>query len=154
MSSLVDTLFQIKYNPFKYGEYLASFYSTVDNVENNLLLSQLVIPLCSHPIFQEKIERAIFGDKRRSTIWSIFKDRERLYDLQERINEFRLLTDQCLQYSLINDWLEIKPEKLQVVVGKDINVDFVRQKSGENLGKLFSNLSVIEIYAFLGVKPR
>lgn len=154
MSSLVDALYQTKYNPFKYGEFLTSFYSTLHNVEENLLLSQLVIPLCSHHIYQSKFERAIFGNKRKSTIWTIFSDRVHLHDLQERIVEFKMLTEKSLQYCMVNDWLEINPQKLEVSIGQYSGTNFVRQKSAANLGKVFGNHSVVEIYAFLGVVPQ
>ncbi|NGP88019.1 three component ABC system middle component [Fodinibius halophilus] len=154
MSNIVDALYQTKYNPFKYGNFLASFYLELANVKNNILLSQLVIPLCSHHLFKPKIENAVFGEKRRSTIWTIFKDRVQLYDLQERLVKFETLTEQSFQYCLINDWLEIEPKKLEVVVRNDCEINFKTERSAANLGKLFSNLSVIEIYSFLGVKPQ
>ena len=41
---------------------------------------------------------------------------------------------------------------LRVCDGSDSN--FTSQKTSEKLGRLFSGHSVVEIYAFLGVKPR
>ena len=98
MSSIVDALYELKYNPFEYGAYLVSFYAAMDDLENNILLAPLVIPLCSHPIFGRKILGAVFGDKKKSSIWSIFDDRTKLYDLQERVDVFKELTEQCIQY--------------------------------------------------------
>lgn len=154
MTRLIDALYQAKYNPFKYGEFLASFYSTLHGVESNLLLSQLVIPLCSHHLFKVKIERAKFGSHIASTVWTIFSDRIELYDLQERIDDFKSLTDHSLQYCLINDWLNINPETLSISMGDIGDLKFPLQKSALNLGKIFSGLSVTEIYALLGVIPR
>lgn len=154
MTSLVDALYEIKYNPFKYSDFIATFYYELSNVEDNLLLSQLIIPLCSHHFFQKKIANAMFGKDKRSSIWTIFDDRSQLYDLQERIDDLKILTGQSLQYCILNDWLDIEPEKLNVEIGQANEMSFVKQKSAANLGKLFSNLSVIEIYAFLGVTPR
>lgn len=154
MTSLADALYHAKYNPFKYGKFLASFYSELTGVDNNLLLSQLVIPLCSHPLFSYKLSNAKFGAKSKSTIWTVFKDRSQLYVLQERLDEFKTLTDQSLQYCLVNDWVEIDAEKLAVNRIPTNQASFVKQKSAANLGKLFSHLSVVEIYALLGVTPR
>lgn len=154
MTSLVDAIYQTKYNPFKYGEFLASFYFNLQGVERNLLLSQLIIPLCSHPVFKEKLERAIFKSSGGSTIWTVFSDKISLYDLQERIDNFKQLTDQSLQYCLINDWLIINSNLLVVSAGNPSEITFGEQKSAKNLGKIFSNLSVIEVYALLGVTPR
>jgi len=154
MSSIVDTLYELKYNPFEYGPYLASFYTAMDESENNLLLAPLVIPLCSHPIFGKKISGAVFGDKKQSSIWSIFDDRTKLYDLQERVDAFQTLTEQCIQYCLINDWLSVSEQSLTFRVCDGSDSNFTSQKTSEKLGRLFSGHSVVEIYAFLGVKPR
>lgn len=154
MSSIVDALYELKYNPFKYGPYLASFYTSLEEIENNLLLAQLVIPLCSHPVFSEKVSGAVFGKKKQSSIWSIFDDRTKLYDLQERIDGFQALTEQCIQYCLVNDWLSVNEQRLTLTKCDEVDSNFNTQKSAEKLGRLFSGHSVVEIYAFLGVKPR
>lgn len=150
MSSIVDALYELKYNPFEYGSYLASFYSAMDESENNILLSPLVIPLCSHPLFGQKL----FNSNKNSTIWSIFDDRTKLYDLQERVGEFKALTEQCIQYCLINDWLLVNEQTLSLLTFDGSESVHTRKKSAEKLGRLFSGHSVVEIYAFLGVKPQ
>ena len=154
MNSIVDALYELTYNPFEYGPYLASFYTNLEEVENNLLLAQLIIPLCSHPMFSKKLSGAIFGDKKQSSIWSIFDTRTELYDLQERIDEFQELTEQCIQYCLINDWLSMNEQSLSLHAYDGSKSTFTNQKSAEKLGRLFSGLSILEIYAFLGVKPQ
>lgn len=154
MSSIVDALYELKYNPFECGPYLASFYSSLEEAENNLLLAQLVIPLCSHPVVSKKISGAVFGQKKQSSIWSIFDDKTKLYDLQERIDGFQSLTEQCIQYCLVNDWLFVNEQRLSLTKYDEVVSNFITKKSAEKLGRLFSGHSVIEIYAFLGVKPR
>ena len=156
MSSIVDALYELKFNPFEYGSYLASFYTVIDESENNLLLAPLVIPLCSHYFFGKKISSAVFGDKKQSSIWSIFDDRAKLYDLQERIDGLQKLTEQCIQYCIINDWLSLNEQNLSLRACSDSssNSTYIIQRSSEKLGRLLSGYSVVEIYAFLGVKPR
>jgi hypothetical protein len=154
MSSIVDALYELKYNPFDYGPFMASFYKHLVESENNLLLAQLVIPLCSHPVFSKKISGAMFGNKKRSSIWSVFDDRTKLYDLQERIDGFQTLTEQCIQYCLINDWLSVDENNLSLSKNDSSNSVFTQKKCAEKLGQLFSGHPVVEIYAFLGVKPR
>lgn len=153
MTSIVDALYQVKYNPFKCGQYLASFYSKLHKVDDNLLLAQLVIPLCSHHIFQNKLSNAVFGEKKQSSIWTIFSDRTNLYDLQERVDEFGFLTEQSLQYCLVNDWLIINTDKLSVEYSMSEPNNTLIYKSAANLGKLLSGFTTIDVYAFLGVKP-
>ena len=150
MSSIVDALYELKYNPFEHGAYLASFYTIVSESENNLLLAPLVIPLCSHPHYGEKV----FRSNVKSTIWSIFDDRTKFYDLQERIDGFQELTEQSIQYCLVNDWLSIDEQSLSLSACNESDSIFTYQKNAEKLGRLFCYHSVVEIYAFLGVKPR
>lgn len=154
MSSIVDALYELKYNPFEYGPYMASFFTHLNESENNLILAQLVAPLCSHPFFSKKISGAIFGRKRQSSIWTIFDDRTELYDLQERIDEFQSLTEQCIQYCLINGWLSINMQLLSLSRCHEAQSNFTHQENAKKLGRLFSGHSVVEIYTFLGVKPR
>jgi hypothetical protein len=122
----------------------------MDESENNLLLAQLVIPLCSHPVFSSKL----FNSNKRSTIWSVFADRTKLYDLQERVDGFQVMTEQCIQYCLINDWISVNEQSLSLRTCDDSDSVFTSQKTSEKLGRLFSGHAVVEIYAFLGVKPR
>lgn len=150
LSGIVDALYEIKYNPFEYGPYLASFYVNLDETENNFLIAQLVIPLCSHPVFRHKLLNA----NKRSSIWSVFDDRTKLHDLQGRIDGFQDLTEQSIQYCLVNDWLTINDERLCIAKCDKVDSNFKTQKSAEKLGRLFSGHTVVEIYAFLGVKPR
>ncbi|MDC4769551.1 DUF6521 family protein [Acinetobacter baumannii] len=150
MSSIVDALYELKYNPFEYGPYIASFYIHSDELENNLLLAQLVIPLCSHPIYRHKL----LNSNKRSSIWTVFDDRTKLYDLQERIDGFQVLTEQSIQYCLINGWLSVNEQRLSLAKCEEGKSTFISQKVAEKLAKLFSGHSVVDIYVFLGVKPR
>ncbi|EEJ8589091.1 hypothetical protein YR33_001735 [Salmonella enterica subsp. enterica] len=149
MSSIISALYEVKYNPFEYGAYMASFYSSLNELENNIIFSPLVIPLCSHPVYNTKI----LNSNVKSTIWSVFDDRSKNYDLQERIDNFQKLTEQCIQFCLTNDWLYVDEDNLALRVSEELKSTFVSQKSAEKLGRLFSGHSVVEIYAFLGVKP-
>ncbi|GGZ75560.1 three component ABC system middle component [Paraglaciecola chathamensis] len=150
MSSIVDALYELKYNPFEYGSYLASFYTHLEEAENNLLVAQLIIPLCSHPIYSHKL----LNSNVRSSMWTVFDDKTKLYDLQERIDGFQALTEQSIQYCLINEWLSISEQRLSLAKCDGADSIFISQKSAEKLGRLFSGHSMVEIYAFLGVKPR
>jgi len=152
--SLADALYHLKFNPFEYGGFLASFYSELKGVENNLLLSQLVIPICSHPDYSRKLANAVFGPKNKSTIWTRFDEKD-AHSLQERVNQFKKLTSLSLHYCLINKWIEIKPESLSISY-LDSNSEkklLTMDRSAKNLGKLFSHHQNIEIYSLLGVNP-
>lgn len=150
MSSIIDDIYAIHYNPFKYGDYMASFYNGLDPKENNILLSQLVIPLCSHPIFSQRLKNI----RKNSTLWTIFGKREEFFDLQERIDEFKNLTEQTIYYCLANEWLDFNSNNLMLIFNTNNNQSFVVQKNAAQLARLLSDYSIVEIYDFLGVQPR
>lgn len=150
MSNLIEDLYTIKHNPFKYSEYIYSFYSQIDEIDNNFLYLPLIIPLSTYPLLNEKLLHAKFGKKQQSSIWSIFPDKSYFYDLQDRIDEFCDLSPLSFMYCLTNDWLTINTEKLVVKVTETSNCKII--KSASNLGKLMRNYSITEIQSFLGVK--
>jgi hypothetical protein len=67
--------------------------------------------------------------------------------------EFKKLTEQSIQYCLINDWLSLDKENLSLKFIAQNERSFKTQKSAINLGKLFSGESIVEVYRVLGVKP-
>lgn len=140
----IDALYTIKYNPFKYGEYLSTFYAELIGVKQNLLLSPLLLPLFTHPVFKQKLKNI----KSTSSLHTIFSNSKELYDLQERVDTLRILTSESIQYCLLNQWLDTDIDNLSVYsVQETRNI-----KIAKNLARLFSNHSIYEIYMILGVK--
>lgn len=150
VSSVIDSLYDVKYNPFKYGPYLASFYSSIVDVDENFLLAPIIIPLCSHPYYSEKLKNANV----KSSLWSIFDERVKLHDLQERIDEFASLTKECIHYCLINEWLSVDEFNLSFQCVSANKKYWSLQKNSFNLGRVVSGHSITKLYAFLGVKPQ
>lgn len=150
MSSLIEDLYTIKHNPFKYSEYIYSFYSQFGDEDNNFLFLPLIIPLSTYSFLNDKLEHAQFGEKRQSSLWSIFPDKSFFYDLQDRIDDFCTLSQLSFMYCLTNDWLTLDTVNLSVRTNTQTNCKPI--KSASNLGKLMKNFSIIEIQSFLGVK--
>lgn len=149
--NMIDAIYHIQYNPFKYGEYVYRFYSNLPEYQNNILLLPLIIPLCSHSEYVNKIN----GSNKTSSLLTVFKNKKELYDLQERIDALQLLSTQSLQYCLSKEWLELKIDELNVY-GNPLDKKIVKQfnqdsKVAENLALLFGRYSVDEIYSYLGV---
>ena len=145
----IDALYLAKYNPFKYGKYLADFYSELTGIEKNSLLLPILIPLFTHPFFKTKIETSTV----RSSIHTIFfNNYKELYDLQDRVDTLRTLTSDSIQYCLVNEWLEINIDTLSFLPIQS-NSRKKQIRVAKNLAKLFSNHSVYEIYTSLGIKP-
>ena len=145
----IDAFYLVKYNPFKYGKYLADFYSELTGVEKNSLLLPILIPLFTHPFFKDKIEKSI-STSSMHTIF--FKNSKELYDLQDRIDTLRILTSDSIQYCLINDWLKTDTNALSFLPTQSSN-NKEEIKVAKRLARLFSSRSVYEIYISLGIKP-
>lgn len=157
ITSLADCYFVLKNNAFTAAPLIALFYKNLKSVNQNLLLAQFVLPLCMHPEYGVKIERAVFGVNRKSSIWTIFDDKKELYDLQERIDELKMITNLSLQHSINNEWLSIDTRIFHITHNEKETHKYSKtsmNKRSINLGRLFSSLSIYEIYSFFGVIPR
>ncbi|MBE9589640.1 hypothetical protein IM753_01370 [Moraxella sp. K127] len=150
--NMIDAIYHIQYNPFKYGEYIYRFYSNLPEYQNNILLLPLIIPLCSHSKYTNKIT----GSNKRSSLLTIFENKKELYDFQERIDALQMLSRQSLQYCLGKELLYLNIDELNIYANnldkktvKKFNPD---SKIAERLALLFGKYSVDEIYSYLGVK--
>jgi len=152
MLTLADSIYTLQYNPFTVAPLYVEYYKNLVDVSKNLFLSKLLLPLCFHPELGMKVERA----NMRSSVWTIFNDKRLLIDINERIDEFDELNFQTLQYAMINGWISIDVEKFSVqATKKEKPVTAIKyNKRAANLGKLFSGLSVMEIFSILGAKPK
>ncbi len=148
---LIESVHTYHYNPFKFGEYLVSFYSELKDTEQNFLLLPLIIPICTHPVLHQKLDRVVLSGLRRTTFFTKFNEPKELYDLQERVDYLKKITAQTLHYCLINDWVFIDEKELAISVTEGYSKR--KNKKAGNLGKLFSGLSANEIYRGLRVKP-
>lgn len=151
MSSVIESLYEIKYNPFIFGDVFVSFYSSLENVEKNFLLAPLLIPLYSYANVRSSVENAVFGEKKRSSIWTVFKDRTLFSDLQERMEKFKKLTEESILYCMSNDWLSIDADLLSVTVKQDVHGFPNNNKVAKNLSKLLKGMSLEDVFTFFEV---
>lgn len=146
--NIVDAIYHIKYNPFKYGEYIYCFYHHLENHDENILLLPLILPICTHKYYGKKVR----SSNCNSSIYTIFKEQQELLDLQERFDGLKELSFHSLQYCLNQNWLYLNPDELNVISNKasiDVHKNALMAKK---LANLFSRSSKSEIYSLLGVK--
>lgn len=143
----IDALYIVKHNPFKYSEYLYCFYKELQNVDNNLLLSELLIPFCNHPKLSQQLKMA----RKDSTLVTKFKEPEDFFDINEHILHFKELSRSSLHSAILNDLVEIDVEKLNVEV-LPTNKHIEEIKEAKNLAKLFSHLKVADIYSHFRIR--
>lgn len=149
---MIDAVHTYYYNPFKYGSHIVSFYNSLEEVEQNILLLPLIIPICSHPELSKKLDTVRLSGKSRSNFFTKFGNPKEFYDLQERIDTLKALSTQSLSYCMINDGVSFDKSSLNILINR--KYDKVQlNKQATNLGKLFSGLSITEIYKGLRVNP-
>jgi hypothetical protein len=98
---MIDAVHTYYYNPFKFGSHIVSFYNSLEEVEHNLLLLPLIIPICSHPELSKKLNIVISSGRSPSTFFTKFDNPKEFYDLQERIDALKGLSTQSLSYCMV-----------------------------------------------------
>lgn len=149
---MIDAIHTYYYNPFKYGSHIVSFYDALEDVEQNILLLPLIIPICSHPELSKKLNRLIENGNNISTFFTKFDKPKEFYDLQERIDTLKKLSTQSFSYCMVNNWVLVEESSLNIIANKSYDKARIN-KQAKNLGKLFSGLSTTEIYKGLRVNP-
>jgi hypothetical protein len=154
MSNAIQSFAVIHNNPFIFGPLFPSFYGSLGEKPKGILLSQLVLPLVLYPASQKFLVNA----KSTSSVMTMVGKpgkRDRLYGLEERIAEYRELTNTSIQHEIDIGVLSID-ENLSVDVNsyRSINPSYFSdyRKAASRLGYLFAPFDVPTIYRILGVK--
>lgn len=154
MSKAVDSYYILYNNPFLLSEILVEFYRNNESPQDrDILLSYLVFPITLYEKSNESLQRA----HSKRTIRTFTKDSERLYGLEQRLSEFKKLTDNCLQLLIdqgmitIEEHLQVKVTELGRVLKKN-GVIASYSTAAINLAKMFNGLELVSIYRQLGIK--
>ena len=120
-------------------------------IDNNLLLSYLVFPLSLYPESQKYL---IQRKNPKSCLRILAKEHERLFGLQDRIQEYRNITNITLQHSIDLGILSVN-SKQSVEILADWPEGFVSppnaSKAAQRLGEFMSKYDVPTLYRMLGV---
>jgi hypothetical protein len=151
MGKLVDSIYQIHNNPFVLAPLFCTSFKEIQTQEKNVLLAYLVLPLVLH----EESKKWLINAKSTSSIHSFNKKNANISGLPERVQLYKNLTNQCLQYAIDNRIIRIN-ENLTIIVLKTENTTLDNleesKKAAAKLYKIFKDLDVVAIYRLLGVK--
>jgi hypothetical protein len=131
MSTALESYATLHYSPFVLAPVFESFYQAAANQPKNILLSYLVLPL------------------------TLCRDTSRLYGLSGRVQEYRDLTNVCMQLSIDAGGLRIESDLSVTFLAESLDTSVCPVgtiKGARNLGKLLQPLDVPAIYRFLGVE--
>jgi hypothetical protein len=151
MSEFVDSIYQIHNNPFVLAPLFVEFFRHIQPKPKNILLAYLVLPLVLH----EDSKQWLFRAKTTSSIHTFSNKKENLFGLQERIQLYKDLTNQCIQYAIDNQMIKISGNLIvEVLTTENETVENLNKslKASSNLHKIVRDLDVVAIYRLLGVK--
>lgn len=151
MSNAIQSLGVLHNNPFIFAPLFSPFYKSLREKPKSFLLSYLVLPFVLYPQSRTFLVKA----KSTSSLRTLMGKREHIYGLDERIAEYRRLTNTSFQYAVDMGVLHVG-EKLSVNVFSDWTTDLKCSpgliKTASNLGLLFEPFDVPTIYRMIGVK--
>ena len=151
MSNLVDNVYKIHNNPFVLTPLIIEFFKHSKQEPKDILLAYLVLPL----VLYEKSQHSLVFARSTSSTHTFTRKKENLFGLPERVERYKGITNQCLQYALDNKIIKINEDLSVEVIEKNIvSIKSLKRalKASENLHKIFRDLDVVAIYRLLGVK--
>ncbi|NCD00119.1 MAG: hypothetical protein EOL95_10520 [Bacteroidia bacterium] len=156
MNKFVDSVYKVHNNPFAFTPLIVVFYGQLPRKQKNILLAYLVLPLILNVRSKQTLQTVMTTSSIHSFIDSKDKNkRENIFGLPERIQNYKEITNQCIQHAIDNKWIKIHEdlsvEVLTRIDNKVKNLDH-SFKASSNLHKIFKDLDVVSIYRLLGVK--
>ena len=151
MSNAIQSLGALHNNPFIFAPLFPTFYKSLGEMPKSVLLAYLILPLVLYPQSHNFLVRAT----KRSSLRTLMSKRGRIYGLDERIAEYRRLTNLSLQYAVDIGVLQIG-ENLSVDVVSDWMPDLLcssdQLNAASKLGTLLAPFDVPTVYSMIGVK--
>lgn len=151
MVKSIKHIHKIFNNSFLLTPLILSFYKKYSGQSKDILLAYLVLPLVLHDNTRAWLEKA----RTNSSLTTFGRNRENYYGLPERIEEFKDITNRCLQYAIDKKAIDINSEMQVSILQAEIEYPgFLNDsvKAAENIYKIFKDLDIVTIYRSLGVK--
>jgi hypothetical protein len=151
MSKVVNNLHTIYNNPFLFTPLILEFYRNYPGSDNDCLLSYLIFPLVLHESTRNTLKTATV----RSSLRTFFRNKENYYAIPNRIDEYKELTNICIQNGIDTKSLELKENMSIEFVGEEVvGPPFLSDsmRAARNLVKIIKNVDVVTVYRTVGAK--
>lgn len=153
MSRAINNIYAILNNPFKLMELIVHFYSSYENQEKDILLSYLILPL----ILNKDSRKKLLNLNRIScNLLSLTKSSSNVVGLEQMIEEYKDITNECIQIALVNGYLELNENKSLIRTDKPLqneNFKFGEEYTAiKNFSVILRSNDIVTIYRMLGVK--
>ncbi|MFA8341420.1 MAG: three component ABC system middle component [Rhodothermaceae bacterium] len=152
MSKFADSIYKLNNNPFVFSPLFIQAYKNFVQIEKNILLSYLILPL----VLNQNSCKSLKYSKSNSSMQTFSSKNENLFGLTDRIELYKPITNLCLQYLIdnkvftLNENLSIIIENTDRIPGTNRKDDYM--KAAAKIHNIFKDFDVISIYRELGVK--
>ncbi len=152
MSRAIDSIYNILNNPFKLMELIVCFYSSYKNRENDILLSYLVLPI----VLNQNSRKKLLNLNKSSNLLSLTKDSDSIVGIEQMIEEYKDITNECVQIAMLHGYLTLNEENSLIRTDKMLEYKsskFVEEYSAiRKFVVILKNNDIVSIYRMLGVK--
>lgn len=152
MSRAINNIYIILNNPFKLMELIIYFYSSYENQDKDILLSYLILPL----VLNRDSRKKLLNLNRNCNLLSLTKNSKNVIGLEQMIEEYKDITNECIQIALLNGYLELNENKSLVRTDKDLKNEFFKSSEEytaiRNFAVILKTKDIVTIYRMLGVK--
>jgi hypothetical protein len=149
MTRAIDHLEELHNNPFIFSPLFPVFYKALGEKPHNSLLAYLLLPLV---LYQES-NTFLKNANSRSSMRTMVDKPSRLFGLQQRIVEYREITNLSIQHAIDNGAL-LSSERASYKSGETKLPTILTEMSrpASKLGLLFAPFDVPSIFRTVGVK--
>jgi hypothetical protein len=150
MSNAIASYDVIHNNPFIFAPLFVEFFRNIPPAPNSILLSYLVLPL----VLPRDSRTFLANATSTSTVTTFLRKRSFLEGLNERISEYRKLTNQSLRHAADLALVEIGSDLAVRVLVSNCDASYApanTPRAARRLGILFSGYDIPTIYRTFGV---
>lgn len=130
---------------------ILEFYRSYPGSDKDFLLSYLLFPLVLHKSTKDTLKKA----NTRSSLRSFVKNKENYYALPSRVEEYKGLTNLCVQNAIDTNNLVLRDNlSLEFIGGEIVSAPLIgdSMQAVRNLVKVIKDNDIVTIYRTLGVK--
>lgn len=148
MTTAIEHLSNLYYSPIVHESGFLEFFTNLSSRRNDILLSYLVLPM----YFNNKTNIFFRNAKNTSSIITLVNNRERLIGLENNLNQFKELTNRCIQRLFDEGHITIDSNMSIKVKEQSNSICNKKNKFYSNLAKILSQNEVDITYRLLGIK--
>lgn len=151
MSQIVNNIYKIHNNPFVLTPLILEFFKYSQPKPKDILLAYLILPL----VLYETSRKFLVLARTTSSLITFSKKKENFFGLPKRVEEYKEITNQCIQYAIDNKIIQINNElTVEILIDDSTTMKNLEQelKASSKLDKIFKDLDVVAIYKSLGLK--